>query len=267
MKKKILLDYLPNIKHRYGYGLPDNKNFLKDMPNKNTVHQILKELELPELAEQISLNFQDEKNPFWDNGWFPPLDALAIMGLIKKFKPKIYCEIGSGNSTKFARKAIDFFNLKTEIISIDPYPRAEIDNLADVIIRKGLEEVEINFFNSLEPNDLFFFDGSHRCFQNSDVNVFFLEILPQLNNKIIIGIHDIFLPRDYPPAWIDRYYNEQYMLSMLLLYGNVEIVFPANFCAYKYQDLCQDIVPNFKNKLCKNKKNIGGTSFWFKIKE
>ena len=74
------------------------------------------------------------------------------MGLIKKFKPKIYCEIGSGNSTKFARKAIDFFNLKTEIISIDPYPRAEIDNLADVIIRKGLEEVEINFFfNSLEP--------------------------------------------------------------------------------------------------------------------
>ena len=68
----------------------------------------MKELELPELAEQISLNFQDEKNPFWDNGWFPPLDALAIMGLIKKFKPKIYCEIGSGNSTKFARKAIDF---------------------------------------------------------------------------------------------------------------------------------------------------------------
>ena len=36
---------------------------LKDMPNKNTVHQILKELELPELAEQISLNFQDEKKP------------------------------------------------------------------------------------------------------------------------------------------------------------------------------------------------------------
>ena len=64
----------------------------------------------------------------------------------------------------------------------------------------------------------------HTVVSNSDVNVFFLEILPQLNNKIIIGIHDIFLPRDYPPA-VDRYYNEQYMLSMLLLYGNVEIVF------------------------------------------
>ena len=58
------------------------------------------------------------------------------------------------------------------------------------------------------------------------------------------------------------------MLSMLLLYGNVEIVFPANFCAYKYQDLCQDIVPNWlKTNYVKNKKNIGGTSFWFKIKE
>lgn len=31
--------------------------------------------------------------------------------------------------TIFGRKAINFFNLRTEFILIDPYPRAEIDNL------------------------------------------------------------------------------------------------------------------------------------------
>ena len=34
-----------------------------------------------------------------------------------------------------------------------------------------------------------------------------------------MGIHDICLPLDYPPGWEGRYYNEQYMLATLLLFG------------------------------------------------
>ena len=36
-------------------------------------------------------------------------------------------QIGSGNSTKIARKAINDQKLKTKITSIDPHPRIEID--------------------------------------------------------------------------------------------------------------------------------------------
>jgi hypothetical protein len=62
-----------------------------------------------------------------------------------------------------------------------------------------------------------FFDGSHRAFMNSDATVFFLEILPALPAGVIVGIHDILLPWDYPPEWAPRYYSEQYLLAAALL--------------------------------------------------
>ena len=36
---------------------------------------------------------------------------------------------------------------------------------------------------------------------------------------MLVGIHDIFLPEDYPPQWADRYYSEQYLLAAWLLGG------------------------------------------------
>ncbi len=33
------------------------------------------------------------------------------------------------------------------------------------------------------------------------------------------GIHDIFLPNDYPTEWNNRFYSEQYLLMMYLLGG------------------------------------------------
>ena len=53
------------------------------------------------------------------------------------------------------RKAITEGNLKTEITSIDPYPRASIDAMSDVVIRKPLEDVEnYDFITNLEAGDI-----------------------------------------------------------------------------------------------------------------
>ena len=78
-------------------------------------------------------------------------------------------------------------------------------------MRQPLEAVDASEFGALTAGDVVFFDGSHRVFQNSDVTVFFLEILPALPPGVLVQIHDIFWPVDYPPAWADRYYSEQYM--------------------------------------------------------
>ena len=48
-------------------------------------------------------------------------------------------------------------------------------------------------------------------------HLFFLDILPQLPKGVLVGIHDIFLPFDYPPEWTGRMYNEMYMLAAYLL--------------------------------------------------
>lgn len=129
----------------------------------------------------------------------------------------LYLEIGSGNSTKIARHAINCLGIPAKIISIDPQPRASIDTLCDRHIRKGLEYCDLSIFTELQSGDILFFDGSHRAFTNSDVTVFFLEIIPRLGPGIVVHIYDVFLPVDYPPEWRKRLYSEQYILAAMLL--------------------------------------------------
>ena len=117
------------------------------------------------------------------------------------------------------------------MLSIDPSPQAQINELCDTVVRQRLEDVDVAVFDELEPGDILFFDGSHHSFMSSDVVVFFLEILPRLRAGVIVHIHDIFLPYDYPPDWIDRYYTEQYLLAVALMtpQRDLDIVFPAQF--------------------------------------
>ena len=98
------------------------------------------------------------------------------------------------------------------------------------MIRLPFEEVnEQSYIDLLADGDIVFIDNSHRSFQNSDVTVFFTEALPAFPRGVIYGIHDIFLPQDYPSDWLQRFYNEQYLLASYLLGGadGDKILFPA----------------------------------------
>ncbi len=134
--------------------------------------------------------------------------------------PVEFIEIGSGFSTRFARRAIRDHALPTRILSIDPEPRAEIDSICDDVVRCPLEDVPPTTFASVTAEDFIFIDGSHRAFQGSDTTVFFTEILPTLPPGTLVGVHDIFLPADYPVAWLDLYLSEQYLLACWLLGGD-----------------------------------------------
>ena len=171
-----------------------------------------------DLISKIALDPESENDaaPYWYNDWLPPVDGISIYGLLATLKPRRYVEVGSGHSTRFARRAISDLNLATKIVSIDPKPRSEIDSICDEIIRMPLEELPKDFWNEMSPEDLLFVDNSHRSLPNSDVTVFFLEVLPALPGGMVYGLHDIFLPYDYPEGWMPRYYNEQYLLQVYL---------------------------------------------------
>ena len=68
---------------------------------------------------------------------------------------------------------------------------------------------------------------------NSDVTVFFSEVLPALKPGTIWGLHDIFLPWDYPQEWRDRFYNEQYLLLTYLLggIGDDDVLLPVRWAS------------------------------------
>lgn len=122
----------------------------------------------------------DDRTPRWINGSFPGLDAVSLYGLLVRHNPSVYVEIGSGNSTRFARRAIEDHGLRTRIVSVDPHPRRDVDAICDEVVRRPCEEVEMTFFADLPGDAILFVDNSHRSFQNSDVTVFFMEILPEL---------------------------------------------------------------------------------------
>lgn len=208
----------------------------------------------------------EAQEPYWNNPWFTGLDAVSLYSFIAEVKPKTYLEIGSGNSTKFVRKSIRDHKLVTKIISIDPCPRVEIDVLSDEMIRQSLEETNIELFDVLTKEDILFFDSSHRCFMNSDVTVFFLEVLPRLPSGILIHIHDIHLPYDYPPERSLHYESEQYLIAVMLLgkCSKYEILLPNKFV------LNDDSLTNILGGLWESenaKIPKTGTSFWIRKKE
>ena len=92
-----------------------------------------------------------------------------------------------------------------------------IEGICDRLIVEPLECVDLTLFDQLGPGDILFVDNSHRVLMNSDATVVFLDILPRLKPGVIVEIHDIALPFDYPPAWADRFYSEQYVLAAYLL--------------------------------------------------
>lgn len=152
----------------------------------------------------------------WKNHFIPALDALSLMWAASRSK-STFVEIGSGNSTILIRRSIEYHGLKTRLVSVDPYPRVEINSLCDEIIRKPLEKVDLAIFEQLRPGDVLFIDNSHRSFMNSDVTVIMLDVLPRLQPGVLVGFHDIFLPFDYLQTWSGRAYNEQYLLGSYLL--------------------------------------------------
>lgn len=178
---------------------------------------------------------KDPSHPFWANIWFPPFDGATLYGLIAERSPRRYIEVGSGISTRFARQAISDQGLQTRIVSIDPHPQTQCDVLCDEVMRCRMEEVPRSFWEEIGPDDLLFIDNSHRSFPNSDVTVFFTEVMPALSPGTIWGLHDIFLPWDYPEEWRGRFYNEQYLLLTYLLGGGDgdDIVLPVRWAFYQ----------------------------------
>ena len=69
------------------------------------------------------------------------------------------------------------------------------------------------------------------CSMNSDVTVFFLQVLPQLPAGVLVGIHDVLWPEDYLPMWADFLWSEQYLVAAWLLGGGagMEIELPAHY--------------------------------------
>jgi hypothetical protein len=166
----------------------------------------------------------DRKTYYFNNGFFESGDAEFWYNLIRYKKPKRIIEIGCGNSTRMAVQALQKNreeNPQADClhICIEPYEAPWLEELGVKVIRSKVEEVAISVFAQLEENDILFIDSSHMIKPQGDVLFEYLQLLPTLNEGVIVHIHDIFSPRDYLRQWLHeqvRLWNEQYLVEAFL---------------------------------------------------
>jgi len=266
-----ILDYIYTPKQRASLSVSRIGEILDHwyVENQSAISQAIQDFcSNKENFSRIPFQSSDPLSPCWINEFISPFDATSIYGILASHNPRYYIEVGSGNTTLFANQSIIDNNLRTKIISIDPYPRAEIDSICHSLYRVPFEDMDLDFFKSLTHEDVFLVDNSHRSFPNSDVTVFFTEVLPCLPSGMLYALHDIFLPSDYPPQWSileRRWYNEQYLLCSYILGGanGDSIVFPSHFLG-NMASIFNMYNPLWgKGELFENTP-FGGVFFWMK---
>jgi predicted O-methyltransferase YrrM len=216
--------------------------------------KFLRDLNFREEILAASWNVKANKNSsdfFLSNGAFESGDAEFLYQVIRRFRPKTVIEIGSGYSTRIVKVAISKNNSEsaseTRHICVEPYEHAELDSMENIeIVRDKIERFDFEW-DTLKENDLIFIDSSHVIRPNGDVLKLYLEIIPLLPAGVIVHIHDIFTPRDYPKEWLvkdKRFWNEQYLVEMMLQNSSrYEILAALNFLKHEKYDELQEVCP------------------------
>lgn len=267
----VRFDYPVEPEARYGYGKPPHQELYRILDRHREAYAATLRgfVGLKDSLRQISVEMTvSPEEPYWNNCWFEGLDLISLYGFLVEARPRRYVEVGSGCSTKLARRAIRDHRLPTTIMSIDPSPRAEVDALCDRVVRAPLERAELSLFEDLEEGDVLFLDGSHRCLMNSDATVALLEVLPRLKRGVIVHVHDIFLPYDYPPEWAGRFYSEQYLLAAWLLAegDRIDVLLPNAFVVNDSR-LARELDPLWDDDdLVRVRQKLAGQSFWLSIR-
>ncbi|MGB4776092.1 MAG: class I SAM-dependent methyltransferase [Daejeonella sp.] len=223
--------------------------------------------------ELLTFPIEKTTNKLWfyyNNGSFGSGDAEYLYNILRYYKPAKLIEIGSGNSTLIAIKALERNKEENpaysfEHVCIEPYEQPWLEESGVIIKRKKVETIDISLFESLNRNDILFIDSSHIIRPQGDVLFEYLEILPVLKSGVIIHIHDIFTPRDYPDDWIlkeHRLWNEQYLLEAFLSLNNsFEIIGALNYLTHHYREALSVKCPVFAKQ-----KNREPGSLWIRRK-
>lgn len=199
---------------------------------------------------------------FYTNNFsFPLLDACALFAMLRRFRPKAMIEVGSGYSSlltadvnrRFLDGSIDF-------TCIEPHPAPFLIGGVPGISRlvpKKVQEVPIVEFERLRAGDFLFIDSSHVSKTGSDVNYLVFEVIPRLQQGVVIHFHDIFLPGEYPKEWVlaeGRSWNEQYVVHALLMFTDAfEVLFGSAFASHYFPVLLTDLL---------GAEGTNGGSFW-----
>ena len=248
MNENVSFDLIDNVLNRY-------KNEFLSLPVKKT---------------------EDPDEFYLLNGSFMAVDGNVYYSLIRQLKPKRIIEIGIGMSSLLASAAIRQNaveeHAETRLTLIDPYPnKALVGGLAEAaeLKVKKIQDIELDFFEALEANDILFIDSSHTLRSGGDVWYEYCEILPRLSSGVYIHIHDISLPNPYPKVYFDSelFWNEQYLLQAFLTYNSrFEVVWGGNYLMTKYPEQMRKAFSPEYDLMRKEYPSSEPSSLWMRVR-
>lgn len=205
--------------------------------------------------ERLNLAAHESADPteyYTSNMQYPALDAWLLEGMLRYLRPRRVIEVGSGfSSLVTARVNRELLNGGIEFTCIEPYPRdflvAGVPGI-DALRAEQVQDTPLGVFDALIENDVLFIDTSHVVKTGGDVVFLYHEVLPRLRPGVVVHIHDVFLPGDYPEAWVMEGWgwNEIYLVQSFLAFNSAyEVMLGAQYMAQLHFDELLEAVPGF----------------------
>lgn len=222
-------------------------------------------------AAQERLDFVDDEpdDPtvyFTTNDQFPALDAWALEAIVQHVRPHRIVEVGSGfSSLVTARVNRERFDGAIDFVCVEPYPRQflldGVDGISGLRVEK-VQDTPLEVFTSLGDGDVLFVDTSHVVKTGGDVPWIYNEILPRLAPGVVVHMHDIALPGDYPPPWVFENWgwNERYLVQAFLTFNSgYDVLFSSPYMVQRHVDALLAAFPGFAAH-----RERAGSSLWIR---
>lgn len=185
-------------------------------------------------------------------------DSEFLYSVIRRLRPARILEIGSGFSTRMMLLAIAKNRSEDPayactVTCVEPYEMPWLDGTPGIqVLRRTVESIDAKLVTGLKANDILFIDSSHVVRPQGDVLREVLELLPLLAPGVLVHIHDIFTPRDYPALWVVdevRLYTEQYLVEAFLSHNTrFGVIGALNLLAHRHPDRLAEKFPVFREQ-------------------
>lgn len=200
-----------------------------------------------------------------ENPSYALLDATVLYSVVRTHRPRRIVELGSGHTTLVATQAARENAAEghpCRVDAYDPFPGVATPDLPglDGLHSVAAQDISLGVFDELGDGDILFVDTTHVVKLGSDVNHIVLQILPRLKPGVIVHVHDIFIPYEYPRQWPEQfglYWTEQYLLhAFLAMNPGYEILFSVPVL---HRDRAEALRP-----LAPAAMAGGGSGFWIR---
>ena len=190
----------------------------------------------------------------YNNAMYGFSDAFVLYAMLRHFAPRHVIELGSGYSSGLMLDTASSYLPETRFTFVDPYSttiqeviaRHTSDNYR--LMRTPAQDLDVALFRSLGANDILFIDTSHSVKIGSDLCTIFFEILPSLAPGVLVHIHDIYYPWEYPEEFVmaGRTYNEIYFVRAFLQFNSAfEILYNSAQMEEEHPEVFTEHMPGY----------------------